>query len=75
MTLIQCGNSDSTRRCDAKCYQATGPECDCVCGGINHGRGRECAIDNTRALAGELLRAVEARGGVIAPELRQGLLV
>ena len=26
-------------RCDAKCYDARTPECDCICGGANHGKG------------------------------------
>jgi hypothetical protein len=24
-------------RCDAKCYNAWGPECHCICQGANHG--------------------------------------
>ena len=38
-------------RCDAKCYEATCTVCECVCGGRNHGMGRQRAIDNTRELA------------------------
>jgi len=26
-------------RCDAKCHNATAPECDCICGGRLHGAG------------------------------------
>lgn len=40
-------------RCDAKCYDASEPECDCVCGGRNHGAGRRQAMENTQAMAGE----------------------
>ena len=51
-TLIAVYTSDGLAgRCDAKCYEATCPVCDCVCGGRNHGAGRERAIDNTRTLA------------------------
>jgi hypothetical protein len=25
--------------CDARCYYAEGPDCNCSCGGRNHGRG------------------------------------
>lgn len=25
--------------CDSRCINATGPDCDCSCGGANHGRG------------------------------------
>jgi hypothetical protein len=38
-------------RCDAKCYNAWGPECHCICQGANHGAGRQEAIGNTRELA------------------------
>ena len=51
-TLIASYNSDGcTGRCDAKCYNATHPKCDCICGGMNHGKGEQTAIDNTRELA------------------------
>jgi len=33
-------------RCDAKCYDAKTPRCDCICGGANHGVGRNQAIEN-----------------------------
>jgi hypothetical protein len=35
-------------RCDAKCYDAQTENCDCICGGRNHGAGLEKAIENTR---------------------------
>lgn len=28
-------------RCDYHCYSATAKRCTCICGGRNHGRGRE----------------------------------
>lgn len=34
-------------RCDAKCYDAEASECECLCGGENHGKGKETAIENT----------------------------
>lgn len=47
-TLIAAYNSEGCiGRCDAKCYNATSPECDCICGGMNHGAGRQKAIANT----------------------------
>jgi hypothetical protein len=42
-------------RCDAKCYQALHPDCVCICGGSNHGKGRAAAIENTRMLAQDWL--------------------
>ncbi len=48
-TLIAVYNSDGcVGRCDAKCYNATSGECDCICGGKNHGAGKERAMENIR---------------------------
>lgn len=48
-TLIAVYNSEGCGgRCDAKCYNAIHPECDCICGGMNHGKGEDHAIENTR---------------------------
>lgn len=55
MTLISCGNSDGVRRCDELCYGATGGNCDCICGGANHGKGLAQALQNTSKLAEEIL--------------------
>ena len=50
MTLIAVYTSQGCLgRCDAKCYEAQEPACDCICGGSNHGAGLAQAIDNTRA--------------------------
>lgn len=35
-------------KCDSRCYQAKQPDCDCVCGGANHGKGLEQSIINTQ---------------------------
>ena len=43
-------------RCDAKCYNAEHPQCDCICGGRNHGVGLNRALDNTREWLLEELR-------------------
>jgi hypothetical protein len=52
MTLIAVYISEGCiGRCDAKCYAATEPECECICGGANHGAGLAVAIDNTRRYA------------------------
>lgn len=51
-TLISAHNSEGCYgRCDAKCYGAASPDCDCICGGMNHGKGEQQAYDNTRDLA------------------------
>ena len=49
-------------RCDAKCYNAWGRECHCICQGGNHGLGRLEAIANTRELAGSWLEHARADG-------------
>jgi hypothetical protein len=54
--LIAVYDSDGCRgRCDARCYEAVEPDCDCVCGGLNHGAGRQKAITNTRRYAEVML--------------------
>ena len=63
-TLIAVYNSDGcVGRCDAKCHDAHESDCDCICGGSNHGVGRERAIENTRTRARVWLEAfAEDRG-------------
>lgn len=43
-------------RCDAKCYEAVTPHCECICGGLNHGVGRKQAESNTRELAEQWMK-------------------
>jgi hypothetical protein len=51
MTLITMCNSDGcVGRCDAGCHDATSSDCDCICGGRNHGAGLQRAMENTREL-------------------------
>lgn len=46
--LITVMNSEGVCEfCDERCYNAKGKKCDCVCGGINHGKGLTRAIKNT----------------------------
>jgi hypothetical protein len=37
-----------TRRCDARCYNAKGGKCDCICRGKNHCAGVQKALANVR---------------------------
>lgn len=46
--LSQKIGQDATRRCDARCYNAKGGQCDCICGGKNHCAGFEKALANVR---------------------------
>ena len=43
-------SSRRSRRCNAKCYNARGSDCDCTCGGVNHGVGEWQARQNSRSL-------------------------
>ena len=43
-------------RCDANCYDAKHPECDCICKGMNHGKGIKVAEENMRRCADEWMR-------------------
>ena len=53
-TLISVHNSNGCLgRCDAKCYNATQPECTCICNGANHGAGLSQATVNTREIIKE----------------------
>lgn len=54
-TLIATGGALGDRRCDAKCYDAESPGCDCVCGGANHGAGLTVASEQTAAMGQALL--------------------
>jgi hypothetical protein len=57
-------------RCDAKCYDATESDCDCICGGRNHGAGLQQALENAAELF--LSDKVPTKDGtwlVIEPEL------
>lgn len=38
------------RKCDARCTQAKGNECECSCGGINHGIERSSFLNRKYAL-------------------------
>ena len=71
MTTLIDAHGAGAGRCDAKCYDAQGPDCDCVCGGLNHGMGKSHATENTRQLAGTMLDQVKERGGFIPDQLRQ----
>ncbi|MEU4513218.1 hypothetical protein AB0G05_27290 [Nonomuraea wenchangensis] len=54
-----------TQRCDARCYDAHEAECECVCGGLNHGAGFHTALENTRRLHREWLEAARAQDSEI----------
>ena len=77
-TLIIVSNSDGVvGRCDAKCYDAKSPACDCICAGRNHGAGKQRAIANTRELvigdeANKLLQDYARAHGVAVASVEYG---
>ncbi len=49
MTTILIGYDSSHNRtgsCDARCHDAMHDDCECVCGGLNHGVGYKRAVEN-----------------------------
>lgn len=69
--LTQKVGQDNERRCDAKCYDAKHPSCDCICGGRNHGCGEQQAMDNVREMFTEWADRVDPD---MAQQLKQGIL-
>ncbi len=53
-------------RCDAQCYSARRPRCDCICGGINHGVGLAKAQAATPAIAEDHIREIAGRRSGLA---------
>lgn len=71
-TLIAVYNSDGcVGRCDARCYNATSPTCNCICGGKNHGVGQQQAESNVRAYTQAKLDEIQAKGGWVPDEYKQ----
>ena len=60
--MTQTNGNGSIRVCDGKCYNAQGPDCDCICGGLNHGVGFIQAKKNTEELANDVLQEEELDG-------------
>lgn len=56
---IAYSNSPSRHKCDARCMNATGNQCECSCGGVNHGKGGFDPLDWT---ALEAVLADEGQG-------------
>lgn len=66
MTLIEVRGGDGKLRgrCDARCYNAREPHCECICGGRNHGVGLQKAIEQTREQAEQWIEAYAERLGL-----------
>lgn len=55
-TLITADTISGRLVCNARCYNATRPDCDCICGGRNHGVGYAQAVMLTRRHTEEIRR-------------------
>lgn len=62
-TIYAVYNSDGCLgRCDAKCHEAKGEECHCICGGVMHGVGSKIALEDRKYLTDEdILENVQDR--------------
>jgi hypothetical protein len=46
-----------TKTCTARCYDAVpGSNCACICGGRNHGKGLDKALENVATVFAPLVR-------------------
>ena len=65
VALIAVYNSEGcVGRCDARCYDAAHADCDCICGGKNHGAGLERARANVADYAEHELERWAAQQGL-----------
>lgn len=65
MVLMEVKNSSGVvNRCDAKCYNAEHPDCDCICGGRNHGAGLQKALGNTMEHARQMIEEYAGKKGI-----------
>ncbi len=58
--------------CDSRCTGATGPKCDCPCGGVNHGTGAVVRVEQTATTPRVIMRD-RAKARQIAVEWRAEL--
>lgn len=58
--------------CDSRCTGATGPKCDCPCGGVNHGTGAIVRVEQTATTPRVIMRDRE-KARQIAVEWRAEL--
>ena len=70
MTLISQGDSSGTwKRCDARCHDAKKPKCNCICGGLYHGKksGSPELYQAIKESAEALAKKLEAEGADVRP--------
>lgn len=71
-TIILRKNKDgaTTGRCDARCYGAIGKKCNCVCDGLNHGKG----INEAILITYNLFKDIENLNEALPVVVKQGQL-
>lgn len=57
-TILQVGNSEGMRRCDATCHNSTHAKCCCCCGGTFHGKKDLIAAGLHEAVMKEYVKRV-----------------
>ncbi len=61
-TILTAGDSDGTRRCDSRCYDAKRDKCTCCCNGRNHGVGLQRALEKNHAFVEGMAYAASPEG-------------
>lgn len=65
MVIFAVYNSDGcVGRCDARCYDAKGFDCHCICGGANHGVGEKIAREDSQYIPDEEIIADARKLGI-----------
>jgi len=73
VTLMTLGDNYGTRRrCDARCHNAGGPTCKCICGGRYHGAGRRgpgqgSLQERIAQTSAQFLNWMQASGAEVGP--------
>jgi len=62
--ISEVGEVGKVKQCDARCYNARGHKCECLCKGANHGQGLERAIGWVWENVVDLVREQE-RGNLV----------
>lgn len=70
MIALYDGEGKCIGRCDARCYNAEGADCGCICGGSNHGKGFQAALDTTRRTVGVESMLVGKTYRLVAPPVQ-----
>jgi hypothetical protein len=75
MLIVVYTSAGCIGRCDARCYEAQEPHCECICGGANHGAGLQHATENTRQYAEVMIETYAGAKGLAAFRAELGPVV